>query len=378
MPNVMIHEEVGYFLSNKLNKNSYNFFLGLLAPDSPNTFWFGKKEDRWLAHQRRKDYNEWRNSLNEFYQKEKNNYDEDFLLGYYIHILTDIIYDDFLYLKVREEILKDNHSLEESHDIMRTDMDKYYFNEIEDIKDILNKDNVTYEINGISKELMSKWKEKIINELNNNNECIYINKEIIDTLNEESMEDVYLGIGTGKYAPMSVINIINKEIKTKEETLLEKIGNTKISTNIKNDIIVAGIDEVKVTLANCCKPVKGDEVIGYITKGSGIVVHRTNCHNIMDVDDRIIPIEWNSNSINKYKTSILVKLEKKDNVLVNLIAQASSSGITIESIKLINNSEYHTYNLVVLVENVDKLKHFLNNLHQMKEVVEVERLIQWE
>lgn len=184
MPNIMIHEEVGHYLSKKINKNSYNFFLGILAPDSPNTYGFGKKEDRWLAHQRRKDYDEWRSALKEFYQKEKTNYDEDFLLGYYIHILTDIIYDDFLYLKVREEILKDNHTLEESHDIMRNDMDKYYFNEIEDIKSILNKDNTTYEINGISKELMSEWKEKVLREINNKNESIYITQEIIDTLNE--------------------------------------------------------------------------------------------------------------------------------------------------------------------------------------------------
>lgn len=184
MPNIMIHEEVGHYLSKKINKNSYNFFLGILAPDSPNTYGFGKKEDRWLAHQRRKDYDEWRSALKEFYQKEKTNYDEDFLLGYYIHILTDIIYDDFLYLKVREEILKDNHTLEESHDIMRNDMDKYYFNEIENIKSILNKDNTTYEINGISKELMSEWKEKVLREINNKNESIYITQEIIDTLNE--------------------------------------------------------------------------------------------------------------------------------------------------------------------------------------------------
>ena len=82
---------------------------------------------------------------------------------------------------------------------------------------------------------------------------------------------------------ISVINIINKETKSKEEILLNKIGNTNVTTNIKNDIIVAGVDEIKVTLANCCTPVKDDEVIGYITKGNGIVVHRTNCHNIMDI-----------------------------------------------------------------------------------------------
>lgn len=190
MPNVMIHEEVGYFLSNKLNKNSYNYYLGLLAPDSPNTYGFGKKEDRWLAHQRRKDYNEWRNSLKEFYNQEKNNYNEDFLLGYYIHILTDIIYDDFLYLKVREEILKDGYSLEESHDIMRNDMDKYYFNEIEEVKNILSKENETFEINGINKELMSKWKDKVLEEFTNKNESIYITKELINTLNELVYKEV--------------------------------------------------------------------------------------------------------------------------------------------------------------------------------------------
>lgn len=199
---------------------------------------------------------------------------------------------------------------------------------------------------------------------------------ILDSLNEDTIEDVYLGVGNGKYNPLSVINIINKETKSKEEIILNKMSNVNHSTNIKNDIIVAGIDEIKVTLANCCKPVKNDEVIGYITKGNGIVVHRTNCHNIMDVDDRIIPIEWNPNSENKYRTSVIVKIERKDNVLVNMVSKASSANVTIESINLVNNSDYQTYNLVVLVENITKLKSFINELYQMKEVVEVERLIQ--
>lgn len=184
MPNIMIHEEVGYFISKKINNDSYNYFLGLLAPDAPNTYGFGKKEDRWLAHQRKNDYNEWRNSLKEFYEKEKNRYDKDFLLGYCVHILTDIIYDEFLYLKVREEILKDNITLEESHEVMRKDMDKYYFDEIEIIKDILKREKITYEINGISKELMYEWKTKTLNELTNENKSIYMTNEIINTLNE--------------------------------------------------------------------------------------------------------------------------------------------------------------------------------------------------
>lgn len=184
MPNIMIHEEVGYYLSKKINKNSYNYYLGLLAPDSPNTYGFGKKEDRWRAHIRQKNHNDWRKSLRNFYEKGKDNYNEDFLLGFYIHILTDIIFDDYLYLKVRENILKDNHKLEDSHDIMRKDMDKYYFSEIEIIKKILSQGNTTYEINGISKELMNNWKLKELREFTNENKSIYITDQVINELNE--------------------------------------------------------------------------------------------------------------------------------------------------------------------------------------------------
>lgn len=199
---------------------------------------------------------------------------------------------------------------------------------------------------------------------------------ILDEISENNLDDLYLCVGNGKYNAPSIINMITKENKTKEEIVLEKVGNTEVKEDVKNDIIVAGVDEIKVNLANCCKPVKGDEVIGYITKGNGIVVHRSNCHNIIDIDERIIAIEWNLNSTNKYKTSILVKLEKKDNNLVNLISKASSYNITILSINLINNSNYQSYNLLVSVSDSEKLNNFINNLYQSKDVISVERLIQ--
>ncbi|HOO68399.1 MAG TPA: hypothetical protein PLC53_03435, partial [Bacilli bacterium] len=161
----------------------------------------------------------------------------------------------------------------------------------------------------------------------------------------------------------------------REEVLLEKVSNNNISTNIKKDIIVSGIDEMKVTLANCCKPVKGDEIIGYITRGNGIVVHRNNCHNITNIDDRIISVEWNDNSINKYITSLIVKTEKTNNFLANMISKASSLNINIQTINVINNLDYQTYDLLILVENVDKLNDFINAVSQLKEVINVERLI---
>lgn len=110
MPNIIIHEEIAYRIAK--NKNEYlnsDFFLGILAPDTPNLYGFGPKEERWLAHQRKKDLTEWKDNLIKFYNQEKNNYPKYFIEGYLTHILTDIIYDRDFYKKVRKEIINDGY-----------------------------------------------------------------------------------------------------------------------------------------------------------------------------------------------------------------------------------------------------------------------------
>ena len=64
-----------------------------------------------------------------------------------------------------------------------------------------------------------------------------------------------------------------------------------------NDILVEGMKEIKASISGCCKPVPGDNIIGYITRGFGITVHRSNCKNILDTDERLINVKWND--INK-------------------------------------------------------------------------------
>ncbi len=201
-------------------------------------------------------------------------------------------------------------------------------------------------------------------------------KQLIIALSEENIEDIYFSIGNNKYTPTYIINLIYKEEKTKEEKILERVtsGNV-IKHKSKNDIIVSNLDEIKVTLASCCKPIKGDDIIGYITKGNGITVHRNICHNVTDVDERIIDVEWNENSGNKYSTNLIVRVNKKDNFLLDLIGKASTSNITIQNINTINNGESVTYDLIILVEDKDTLEKFITNVRKISNVYEVERII---
>lgn len=200
--------------------------------------------------------------------------------------------------------------------------------------------------------------------------------ELLKLLSESTLEDIYLSVGNGKYSPSYIVNLINRETKTKEEVILNKLSKSNIKvTPSKNDIIVAGIDEIKVSLANCCKPIKGDEVIGYITKGSGITVHRLNCHNISNIEERLISISWNEESINKFPTNIIVTSEKNDNLLLELIAKASTYSIIIQNVQTINNINHNIYDIVILVKDLETLKKFINETYQMKGITNIERVI---
>jgi len=144
---------------------------------------------------------------------------------------------------------------------------------------------------------------------------------------------------------------------------------------VKADIIVEGIDDIKVNIASCCKPIPGDRIVGYITKGNGISVHRMVCPNVSDLEERIIDVSWNNVVSKKYPTTILVHASEENNVLVNIIAKTSNNNITVESIKNISTSENHLFHITILVENKEKLVKFMNDINAIPNILDVERLI---
>lgn len=195
---------------------------------------------------------------------------------------------------------------------------------------------------------------------------------ILDTLNLKDLDELYISLGSGKYTISSVMKLINK----KEDKTLKILNNNKQikKESIKNDVLVEGMNEIKVTLSGCCKPIPGDNIIGYITKGSGITVHRSNCKNIIELDERLINVKWNDDVTKKFQTDLLIYTNTDDNLL-NIITKASTNNITIESINTITKNEFKIYTLTVLVENLDKLNKFCNDLNNTNYVDKVERLI---
>ena len=195
---------------------------------------------------------------------------------------------------------------------------------------------------------------------------------ILDTLKLKDLDELYIAIGSGKYTIASVLKIINKK-----ESAINKIFQKKPVIKkepLKNDILVEGMNEIKVSLSNCCKPIPGDNIIGYITKGSGITVHRSNCKNILDLDERLINVKWNEDLSKKCPTDIMIYTNTNNNIL-DIITKASANNILIESVNTITKSEFKIYSMTILIENTEKLDKLFKELYKLSFIQKIERQI---
>ena len=194
--------------------------------------------------------------------------------------------------------------------------------------------------------------------------------KICETIKVDDLEDIYLNVGNGKVTSNGVINIIDKiaEIVPPKTVKIASKSNDA-------DIIVSGIDKVKVNLANCCNPVHGDEIVGYITKGNGISVHRINCHNLEMLEDRTVDVSWNdnTNTNKRYLSCILVYTNDSENHMLDIVQSVSMTNVSVDGVKIINKGDKSTYEVDCYVTGIDQLKKLIINLEKHEYVEKVER-----
>jgi GTP pyrophosphokinase len=202
-----------------------------------------------------------------------------------------------------------------------------------------------------------------------------INK-VVRELKLADEEDMYLSVGSLRFTASYIVNVILEDKKNATDIYLEKFENNTVrdSKAMKGDIIVDGTDDILVTFAKCCKPVKGDEIVGYITKGEGIQVHRKDCPNIKEAN-RLIDVKWNMNSGNEFYTDIEVKIERGSDRLLDIITVASQKNVSISQVKTKEEDAYLIYDLTLKLTDIVYLNNFLNELSSIKYVKEVNRKI---
>ena len=184
--------------------------------------------------------------------------------------------------------------------------------------------------------------------------------------------DMYLNIGNGKHSAESIVKFKYEEEEEKDENL-DVIKEYKIKNSLDNDILISGLDNIKTHVALCCLPVPGDDIVGFITRGSGISIHRKICNNLFHEDEKIIDAKWNNDISNKYETTLMVYTNTKDNILIEIVQAASNIKVQLEHVNLINKGENAIFKVNALVNSVLELDKFINDLKKIKHVNDVER-----
>lgn len=156
----------------------------------------------------------------------------------------------------------------------------------------------------------------------------------------------------------------------------ERIGNAKN----KGGIVVKGVHDVAVRFSKCCSPIPGDEIVGFVTRGRGITIHRTDCVNVLNMSEmdrsRLIEAEWQpeSNTSERYMAEINVYANNRTGLLVDLTKIFTERKIDLRSINSrANKQEKATISMSFEVENKEELQALFEKIRQVESVIDVER-----
>lgn len=226
-------------------------------------------------------------------------------------------------------------------------------------------------------------------------------EKLLEHFNYHTADELYAAVGFGDLSAQAVVNRLTVDLRREEENqkqkeLEEKIlnsgqqavqeeqpkknSNTTMKVKHKNGVMIQGVSDLMLHLAKCCNPVPGDKIIGYVTKGRGVTIHRTDCRNITkeaEEQGRLIDVEWENveeNSVQSFNANIEVFGYNRSNLLSDVINKLNSLTKNINNIsgKVNEDNVAHMY-VTVAVRNADQLDEILSKLRDIPDVYETKR-----
>lgn len=207
---------------------------------------------------------------------------------------------------------------------------------------------------------------------------------MLDRYKYKNLEDMYAAVGFGANSAVKVIARMLQEYRKEhqEENVEEKIEELRKQKESKqkpssSGVVVEGIDNCLVKLSKCCNPLPGDEIIGYITKGRGVSVHRKDCVNVKDLlteENRIIDVKWYEEAKENYNVTLEVLANDRKGLLVDILntvkeTKANLMGVSTKTTK----ERIAIMDIDLEVENIEELNKVIRNIKKVDSVYEVRR-----
>jgi len=161
--------------------------------------------------------------------------------------------------------------------------------------------------------------------------------KVLDYFQFDDLDSLFIGVSGRKPTANSLIDFL--KIKRPVDYLVKTINKGKNEKNDGCPVYCKGAGRIAIQLANCCTPIPGDDIIGYITKGKGISVHRKNCPNVINEKERLIDVFWRDDiEFATYPVDIVIEASDRNNLLVDIMALLSNSKVGVNNLHARSNT----------------------------------------
>jgi len=204
--------------------------------------------------------------------------------------------------------------------------------------------------------------------------------ELARKVNMHSAEDMFAAIGAGDLKPMHVAHIAEKSLPEPEEDLeLEFDFDEPVTSKPSSgDVNILGVGNLLTQVANCCKPVPGDAIVGYITVGRGVSVHRKDCINALQLQSqnpaRVIEVSW-GNTEQTYPVDIVVEAFDRPGLLRDIATLLANAKINVNSANTLSDKQDNTarIRLQIEVQGIDNLSRIFDRVRQLPNIIDARR-----
>ena len=225
----------------------------------------------------------------------------------------------------------------------------------------------------LGKELLEKEfrKHRISKQATKSDEL----KNILTEHSLNSLDELFMAVGYGKLSPKYVVNRFLPEVEKKAEEGAEEKKKKSLSSHSVG-VSLTGIEDLMVRFARCCDPIPGDEIIGYISRGRGIVVHAANCHVIKEMDaERVVDVEWNLKDKQVYHVHMRAIATDYKGVLAEISAAISALDVNISHAEIDAKSHNQVIcDFTVDVCDLEQFNRVVASIKKLGSVKSVERI----
>ncbi|MGD9238381.1 MAG: bifunctional (p)ppGpp synthetase/guanosine-3',5'-bis(diphosphate) 3'-pyrophosphohydrolase [Desulfobacterales bacterium] len=202
--------------------------------------------------------------------------------------------------------------------------------------------------------------------------------KVVEQFGFKAVDDLIANVGYGKITPLQVLRKFAPKVDEEEvdESIFNKLMERVRKKKPKTGVLVKGVDDILIKFGKCCQPVPGDPIIGYITRGYGVTIHRTNCVNALRMNpERQIEVEWNQEVTETYPVKIRIISQDRVGLLADVVGNISKFGANILNAKTETRENKMVDSFFTIgVEDTAHLEKIVSAVKKVKHVQEVKRV----